>query len=103
MYFSVLGYTGVFSGLFILRQNLPQCILKLNNTCIILNYMMRLMKINFQINKKLIKINKQRYLMCLLGIVGRPGVIRLTLSSPVITNFSISKIQMERFIHIVFK
>ena len=32
------------------------------------------MKINLQINKVMIKMNKQRYLMCLLGIVERPGV-----------------------------
>ena len=51
----------VFSGLFILRQNLPQYILKLNITCIIINYMMRLMKINLQINKKMIKMNKQKH------------------------------------------
>ena len=35
---------------------------------------MRLVKIKLQINKKMIKMNKQRYLMCLLGIVVRPGV-----------------------------
>ena len=43
---------GVFSGLFILRQNLTHCILKLNITRIVLNNMMRLMKVNLQINKK---------------------------------------------------
>ena len=32
------------------------------------------MKINLQINKMMIKMNKQRYLMCLLLIVERPGV-----------------------------
>ena len=74
MSWGTLRCPGVFSGLFILRQNLPQYLLKLNITCIIINSMMRLMKINLQINKKMIKMNKQKYLMCLLGIVGRPGV-----------------------------
>ena len=36
--------------LFILRQNLTKCILKLN--IIIFDYMMHLLKIIFQINKK---------------------------------------------------
>ena len=49
----------VFSWLFMLRQNLIQYILKLNIT--ILDYMMCLMKINIQINKKkMLKMNKQR-------------------------------------------
>ena len=77
---------GVFSGLFILSQNLPQYILKSNITCIIINFMMRLMKINLQINKKMIKMNKQkyfnvsfRYSRASWGVLGCPGVIRLTL------------------------
>ena len=79
---------GVFSGLFILRQNLPQYILKWNIACIIINNMMRLMKINLQINKKMIKMNKQKYFNVsfrysraswgVLGCLGCPGVIRLT-------------------------
>ena len=32
------------------------------------------MKINLQVNKMMIKMNKQSYYMCLLGIVERPGV-----------------------------
>ena len=56
-------------GLFILKQNLTQYILELN--IIIFDYMMRLMKRNLQ---KMTKLNKLRYLMCLLGIVGRLGV-----------------------------
>ena len=47
-------------GLFILKQNLTQYILKLN--IIIFDYMMRLMKLNLQIiKKKMMKLNKLRY------------------------------------------
>ena len=68
----------VFSWLFILRQNLIQYILKLNTCITILDYMMCLMKINLQINKKkMLKMNKGIF-TCLLGIVGCPWVIRLT-------------------------
>ena len=60
---------GVFSGLFILRQNLPQCILKLNITYTQLHDAFNEKK-HLQINKKMIKIKNKGILMCLLGVVG---------------------------------
>ena len=62
----MLRCPGVISGLFIMRQILNQYILKL--IIIILDYMMRFMKMNLQINEKMIEMNKQRYFMSLLGI-----------------------------------
>ena len=44
---------GVFSGLFILRQNLTQYKLKLNT--MIFDYMIHFMNLNLQINKKMQK------------------------------------------------
>ena len=66
-------------GLFILKKNLAQYILKLN--IIIFDYMMRLMKLNLQIIKKMIKLNKLRYFdvsfrysRASWGVLGCPGV-----------------------------
>ena len=74
----------LFSGLFILRKNLTQYILKLNT--MIFDYMIHFIKLNLQINKKMIKMSKRRYFvvsfrysMVSWGVLGCPGVIRLTL------------------------
>ena len=60
---SLLGYTEKSWRIFwaIHTETKPQYILKLNISCIIIDYMMRLMKSNLQVNKKMIKMNKQKY------------------------------------------
>ena len=68
-------------GLFILKQNLTQYVLKVNIIIHVFDYMMRLMKLNVQIIKKMIKLNKLRYFdvsfrysRASCGVLGCPGV-----------------------------